>query len=599
MDIDIEKKVLESIKTLRNYTTEDIDYDHMDPVGRMMLTALMHESNKIDDYIKKIPEKIADRYCSDFIPYEEIGAMPAIALLAPKLKSHKDTEVVSIRTGTVFSYKAHDSKIQLNYLPIFETRLIPYLQDTGPYILTHERLSHGRETREIKGDIPYSVWLGIQTKAEIECLKGLSLLITGTNGILPEKICVGVENKELDFSTMLEMENITMLEPFDAQQSSGQFFSIINAWKEYLLNMDDTALLYINDDIIDRDLFKPRTYPKPFQQWLENEILDSFDTNTLWLRLDFPQDYIVPQDINISINIVPVTNVDVNTLTLTHSTPIAKLQKQDDSFFLRIIETSSASHKYGFNMVDDEIIVRDFDANCYNNGDLYRDIRTLYNHFIDDYYAFIEYNEIKDGEVLKRLRETINRLGKSVGENSERFKFDSGTYVMKNMSKETATSSTKVCYATTMGERGNTPKSGEMMESKRQPAIEQKVPIVISAMGGADKVSVDARYEMLRYYALTNDRLYTKMDVDAFLRKEVMVEFGEKESQRIFIRIKIQGAGGEKTLCRGLYIDIEFKDKKNYDQAQRKSFDKLMKQKIENHSCISMPIIVTLKNLEG
>ena len=599
MDLDIEKRVKESIDYLRQFTTESIDYDQMDPVAKMMLTALLHESQKIRDYIDSTPQKIVERYCSDFIPYEKVGAMPALTLLAPSVKPRKDNEIISIESGASFTYKATDSKTPLNYLPIFSTMLIPYQPDSGRILLTHNRVSFGVESHDIEGDMSNRVWLGIQTKAEIESLHGLSLLITGTNGILPERICVGVNNQDLDIATMHEIENLEMLEPFDAQQSSGQFFSIVNAWKECLLNMDDAALLYVTDNTTDRDLFKPKAFPKSFQQWLEDELLDRFDAGTLWLRLDFPQNYIVPDTIDIAINVLPVTNVDVNNLTLTPSSPIAKLQKQDDSFFLRILETSSASHKQGFSMTADEIIVRDFDANCYHDGNLYRDVRTLYNHFVDDYYAFIEYNGIKDGEVLRRLRETINRLGKSVGEYNDKFKFDSGTFVMKNMSQDAMTSSTKVTYATTMGERGNAPQAGEAMECKKVPAIEKDVPIVISAMGGADKVSVDARYEMLRYYALTNDRLYTKMDVDAFLRKEIMAEFGKEEFHRIFIRISVQGAGGDKFLCRGLYIDIEFKDQKNYDRAVKKAFDKLMKQKIENHSCIAMPIIVTLKNLEG
>ena len=117
-------------------------------------------------------------------------------------------------------------------------------------------------------------------------------------------------------------------------------------------------------------------------------------------------------------------------------------------------------------------------------------------------------------------------------------------------------------------------------------------------MGGKDKITIDERREQLRYFTLTNDRLYTKMDIEAFLRKEIMAEFGKDEFKRIFIKINIQGAGGRKNLQRGLYVDIEFKDKKNYDKAISACFDKQMKQKIEGKSCISMPIILSLKNLE-
>ena len=137
-----------------------------------------------------------------------------------------------------------------------------------------------------------------------------------------------------------------------------------------------------------------------------------------------------------------------------------------------------------------------------------------------------------------------------------------------------------------------------MMDNKKSPVFNQKVPIVASAMGGADKASADERYELLRYYSLTNDRLYTKMDIDAFLRKEIMVKFGKEEFKRIIINMSIEGAEGTASVQRGLYIDICFKDNKNYERARDISFDKLMKQRIENKSCISMPIIVELRNLE-
>ena len=595
MDIDLEKRVNEAVEQIRKLSIDDINQTLLDPVAKMMLIALVNEVQKIQDYIESTAQRIAERYCTDFIPHREISAVPAITLINPSFRPKKDAGIINVGTGEYFSYKQKDSKTSINYIPLFNTSLLPY---SDLYVLTSNRMSYSQGTRNISMDKSNRVWVGITTKTEIECIQGISLLISGTNGILPERILVGVDNKSVDFSTMKEMENIDMAEPFDAQQSSGQFFSFIGVWKENLLNMKDKALVYLTDKTQDRDLFKPRAYPRIFQQWLEDETLDCFDTNTLWLLLEFPEGYSVPETCSITINVLPVVNVDVNSLTLTQASPIAKLQNKEDSFFLSIIETSSLSHKQGFNMNADEIIVRDFDASCYNNGSLYRDVRNLYNRFIDDYYAFIEFNGIKDGEILKQLRETINRVGKSVGGNNAKFKFDSGTYVMKNVNQFPTTSSTKVCYLTTQGAMGNTPQAGETIENKKLPAIEQKVSIVVSAMGGTDKVSADKLYEQLRYYSLTNDRLYTKMDIEAFLRKEVMTMFGKEEFNRIFIRLNVEGAGGPSTLQRGLYIDIEFKDKKNYDKAIQNSFDKLMKQKIEGKSCISMPIIVKLNNLE-
>jgi len=595
MDIELEKRIKEAVEVLQQLSAEPINFQEMDPIAKMMLVAMVGEIQKVFDYVDNMNQRLVERFCTDFIPRQKVDAMPAICLLHPQLKARGECGLVSVTGDASFAYKYEGLKQPLTYIPVFNTSLIPH---SGLYLLNHHVLYDNNTAIRINMDTPNQLWVGIKSPSEVNSLKGLSMLITGTHGVMPEHVYAGVDNKEIDFATMLEMESIEMVEPFDAQQASGEFFSFVENWKENLLNMGDAALIYITDDRQDRDTFKPRPFPRMFQQWLESEVLDRFQPSTIWLRLDFPDGYSVPDDCRVTFNIVPVTNVDVCSLTLTQTQPIAKLQKQDESFFLRILETSTASHKQGFNMKNDEILIRDFEAKCYDNGALYRDVRHLYNRFIDDYYAFIEYNGIKDGEVLRQLREAINRLGKSVGGQNQKFKFDSGTYVMKNMNQYPATTSVKVSYITTMGKIGNAPYAGGTMENKKHPALEQKVDIVVSGMGGADKATVDERYEQLRYYALTNDRLYTRMDIDAYLRKELLAEFGKDEIHRIFIKTSVQGAGGEESLRRGLYIDIEFRDRKNYEHANSMAYDKLMEQRIRNHSCIAMPIIVTLKNLE-
>ena len=595
MDIDLENRVKEAIEQLREIAIEDIDFNEMDPVAKMLLVALLNESQKIQDHIDSMSQRIVEKYCSDFIPNEKVNAVPALAILSPTFKPKKDSGTVSIGSGAVFTYKTNQSKYPLNYIPLFNTTAIPH---SRLFTLSHTTLAFDGNRIGVHMESPNRLWVGIETTVELECLSGMTLLIRGTKGICPSHIYTGIDHVELDFATMREIENMEMAEPFDAQQSSGKFFSFINSWKERLLNMDDAALVCITDSKIDRDLFKPRAFPNSFKQELEEGALNHFVPNTVWLRLDFPEGYSIPDDCSISINALPVVNVDVNSLTLTHASPIAKLQKHDDSFFLSVVETSSTSVHQGFNAMGQDIIIRDFDASRYNNGDLYRDVRNLYNKFIDDYYAFIEYNAIKDGETLKRLRQTINQIGKSVGESNAKFKFDSGTYVMKNMNQEQGSSTVKVNFLTTQGRQGNAPRAGETMDNKKVPALEQKVTVAISAMGGCDKASADERYELLRYYSLTNDRLYTKMDIDAFLRKEIISEFGKEEFRRIFIKISIEGTGGANALQRGIYIDIEFKDRKNYDKAIETALDKQLLQQIRNKSCIAMPIHIHFINLE-
>lgn len=600
MDIELEKKIAELTEYLKEISTDSLHYQMMDPIARMMLVALLHESQKIQDSIDSVSEKIIDHYCEDFIPRKNVNAMPAVALVAPSFKKGKDSEAVVVNSGVSFTYKNAGNKTSIEYLPLFRNTLIPY---DDIYVITKNRMTSNSKTIEVSMEKDNVVWVGINTKAELESLQGFSLYVKGCDVVVPKRISVlSNDTTELQFCTMHRLEDIEMLEPFDAQQATGKFMSIIKYWKESLQDLQNGALYYITDNIKDRDVFKRKAFPRFFQNWLESDVLDSFNENTLWLQIEYPENYVVPENCSVVLNTLPIVNISVNTLTLTQSSPIAKLQKQEDSFFVQVLETSNSSHKQGFGMNTEDIVIRDFDAACYSNGDLYRDVRNLYNRFVEDYYAFIEYNGLKDGEDIKRLKELINKIGKSVGSQNPKYKFDSGTYVMKNINQYPPTLSTKVSYITTQGELGNSlqvfPEGDKdhKLESKKLPVIEQSVSVVVGAMGGRDKADADSRYEQVRYYSLTNDRLYTKMDIEAYVRKELVAIYGKEEFKRIFIKTSIEGVGGDRKVQRGLCIDIEFKDKKNYNKAINCCLQERLKRKITNKSCISMPINLLLIN---
>lgn len=577
--------------------SESVDYQLMDPIAKMMLVALLYETQKIRDVIDGFDQKLIDRFCENFIPMQDVEAMPALAVVSPLFKKNKDSDCIQIGSGVSFTYKEKSSKTAISYLPLFKNMLVPY-EDI--YVLTRNRLTSKEYVYEIQMEKSNILWIGIHTKAEVESLEGFSFFLNKKDNVYPQAISVmGSSAESIGFSMMNRMEDIEMLEPFDAQQVSTRFLSVIEYWKERLQELPGGVLVTITDKTRNRDLFKKRAYPRVFQNWLESDVLNCFNDETLWFQVEFPENYIVSDDCEVIFNAIPVVNVDLNSVTLTQAAPVAKLQKQDGSFFVSVLETSNAAHKQGFSMSAEEFVIRDFDTHCYHHGDLYRDIRNLYNHFVEDYYAFIEYNGLKDGQDIKRLKELVNKIAKSVGEKNDKFKFDSGTYVMKNIKQATNNSVTKVSFLTTLGALGNmldvTVNSGSSkLECKKLPVIESNVPVVVSASGGKDKATADQRYELIRYYSLTNDRLYTKMDVEAFVRKELIAIYGKEEFKRIFINVHIEGTAGRDSVQHGLYVDIEFKDKKNYEKANAIGMEDVLNRKIINHSCISMPIKVEL-----
>lgn len=629
MEPELKDKIDEIVEDLNtSLSKDDIDFQRMDPVAKLMFVALVDEMQKIEDSIQNFEDRIIERYCSNLvagryliskkddcisapnlIPGQEFDAKPAITLVCPVLSSDLDAVPEKIETSIKFSYsyKTKDKKQAfVNFIPLFESLVIPYAELVYPRKIAKQDWAKF-EYKEKNSNI---LWVGITTEAKIESLCGLNILINGTHGVCPEHIFVGdnepelhkkskhdveTNNLRLSFATISEMECINMLPPFKTTQNPNMFFSIMENWKEAMLNMEDSVWLCVTDEKRDKDGFKKNNFPQSMRDWMESNSLNYLKPNAIWLRIDFPEGYVVPDNCEIQLNVIPMVNIELKSLTLTEDAPIDKLQNNGDSYFLGVLQPC------------DKFVIRDFDANCYNSGDLYRDVRNLYHRFFDDYFAFAEFNDIRDESTLIRLREIIKGIKKATSEKPHK---ESGLYVMKtwiedNDNNYCNAADVDVDYLVTQGEKGNSPKKGDELEYREKSLIFKKeVKVVVSAMGGADKTSdkKDAnkalRRELLRYYSLTGDRLYTKMDIDAFLRKEIVALFGKEESERISFEISIHGAGGQEKVQRGLYIDISFKDQKNYEKAQKTAFDKIMQQRIENKSCIAMPIIVTLKGTE-
>lgn len=572
---------------------KQVEATHSDPVSRLLVVTLLHQIRKIRDEIEDIPTRIVERLCSTFVPKNKVNALPAVCHVVPKVKVRRECEPHFIADGSYFIYKL-DSRQTLSFYPVFRTCLLPF---SNLFTVSPTVMRASGERFQIQSGKKGYVWVGMEIPCEVDSLESVSFFIKGTDGVMPRCISVGSTGISLEYSPASALDQIPLMEPFDSQQMRPENLAVMSHFKDVLSKNEDGRLVYITDTLRDRDIFKRIAYPKAFQQIMECSHLDRLPDNTLWLMFDFGSDYEVPEDIEIIPNVVPVTNVNVNSATLTQSSPVAKLTKNDGSFFLSVLDTPLSQQKLGFNRNEDEFMVRDFDARTYNPDSLMNDVRNLYNRFVEDYHAFIEYHGLKDGELVRLLRETVNKIAKSVKTNIDgQNRFDEGVYAMRDIRLIGRTAPVKVAYLTTMGRKGNIPNFGSKMENKKDAGLEKEIPVLVSSSGGEDRANADRMYEMLRYHTLTADRLYTRMDVDAFLRMQLNLEFGADESKRISYEIYIGGAGGTSKLQRGLYIDIYFKDGKNFDKARSLALDRKLHQAIIDRSCISMPVIISLKD---
>ena len=205
MDFELQKRVEETIKRLQSIAPEEVDLMSMDPVARLMLVAMEGETQKIIDELNRIDQRITDRFCSHFVPYRQIEATPAMVLLALQTKRKEDKMLAKVTANAVFNPKNKVTKQPLNYIPLFAASVMPYIR---LYVVTHQTVKYDNQQIPVSLDEPNTVYIGIQTMADVDSLQGVSLLFTGTDGIAPESVSAGADPLELNFATMGQMESI-------------------------------------------------------------------------------------------------------------------------------------------------------------------------------------------------------------------------------------------------------------------------------------------------------------------------------------------------------------------------------------------------------
>ena len=149
---------------LGQLSAQPIDFSQMDPVAKMMLVALVCESQKVQDYAAGATERIVERFCTDSIPRQKVEAMPAVTLLRPDMQPGGGATTVNVGSGAEFTYKAPDGKTSLNYIPLFNTLMLPH---QGLYLLNRRLLRDGINQIDISMDKPNCAWVGIKTNCEV------------------------------------------------------------------------------------------------------------------------------------------------------------------------------------------------------------------------------------------------------------------------------------------------------------------------------------------------------------------------------------------------------------------------------------------------
>ena len=265
MDPILQKNIDSLLEDLRQ-----TGHDTSDPVTKLMLAALSHQVQKIIDEINRLPRKVVKRLCATYIPANKVKAFPALCMVLPTVKSKKGMEIHPLADDASFTFKL-DNKKNLTYLPLFRNNLLPI---DGIHVLKNREFIFNGEKIDLNFSREGRVWLGLQLPAEVDTLENVSFYIKGTSGVLPEKILIGNEETRLSFVTADKLSEVPMMEPFDSQQMSNESAEMMRNWQNILSPGETGTLLYINDRLRDRDVFKFKGFPKVFQQLMEEKELE-------------------------------------------------------------------------------------------------------------------------------------------------------------------------------------------------------------------------------------------------------------------------------------------------------------------------------------
>ena len=130
--MNIEEKIAEVLKKT-GYIHEFMEDDDMsallnDPVVRLLIAAVTHQTEIISDEIEKVEDKLLDRYLSEFIPQGSLVPTPTVAIMQIGKKTQHGIdndeesildENVRIRIGTE---KQIDKRPQ--FIPLLKTKIV-------------------------------------------------------------------------------------------------------------------------------------------------------------------------------------------------------------------------------------------------------------------------------------------------------------------------------------------------------------------------------------------------------------------------------------------------------------------------------------------
>ena len=497
MDVKVRNKVAEIQQALEQ---DEQRISLSDPVAKMMLVALAHQSCEIERKMDQTVERLSERFCDQVLLQSNLKAQPAVTVLS--IGNGRECTPYFIDENDAFTYKP----TKCNYRPIFKTRIVP--GRLMACFMNNTLLQPGKlPVQATWPDNRYNkeLWLAFDAAGEVNTLE--DVMIALSHPLPDDSLTAEVGDVQIPLSLVME----------DMPRTLNSNFMLVEFWKKSLVYYG--LWLYRFGKCSNKRTLHRGEIPAWIMDSYAQEILEPFIGNRfLWIRIKTDRGISLPLDTAILLNCIPAVNYDIQDVKLNYSEPIQRLENdKTGTYFLDVVQNQEQAQDF---------FIRDFDVNQYDNERIREDVTNLYHHYVNDYFAFVDSNSLHDGATLRALRQSMMQVYDSLDEfRSGNVRPYGGTYAIRNPRNNQQPM--VLTYFTTNGERGNLLRRGGRLTSTN--AAVGDVEALIDATGGRNKVrDIKTRKELARHIVNSNDRLFTKMDLLQYCKMEFMRAFGEE-----------------------------------------------------------------------
>lgn len=531
------------------FNSEQLEGIEQDPVFSLFLTALAYQANEIDNEIEQLQEEILDELTRLLIPYEKTHPLPATALVEVRLDDKIPELPLDQRSGFV--------------LPDTDFTFIPLLK-----------------TRAINGEIQSVVridnrrWkVSLRLKGAIKQLSGMTFLIGNphfqdlklyANGIMLPLVKPW-DYTDLPLNECFSLNNMIYNKSLTYQAS--------NTWFD-LFAQQNARLFYI-------DTYKGNDSP--------------FDKLDLTFEFIGINDRFTFDKEQLSLNATILANVTRRSVTLSSSSPIARLSGENNKQQFMHLVAPNDNQLYR----ETPIEIRRVATDRFNAERLARLASTLVSRFSSDYYAFQKIETLREGRLMEQFYNLLKRISEGLSKSAPELTSSHYLLLKNDRGFHPKEVSLQVDYLTTDGSAVNPDLTAKSNFAPLANTYIQSVRQLANPMPGYDEIqSENAQDNLARYYMITNDRIVTPADIKILCYNELERRFGITTEMISGIKVK-QAQKAERhhygfetriyiTLTDNAYIKRNFVDKIPMTEL-------VLQKMIEVRSTNVFPVVVNIE----